>query len=269
MLPITLFLLAAVLAQAQEGGRGPGRGGPPSPVMAALDTDRDGIISAAEIANSPAAVKKLDKNGDGQITPDEWRFGGDPRVKDAEQMLQSLMAFDADHDGKLSKSELPVRMQGLMDRADTNHDGFLTQDEIRKQAFADAEEPEAPRPDMVTATLDTNHDGIISAAEIANAPVALKALDKNSDGQLTGDELRPPQQGRGPGRGNPDEMISRLFTQFDKNNDGRISRDEAAGGPLEELFERADQNKDGFITRDELRTALQQRGGPNGPPERQ
>jgi hypothetical protein len=39
--------------------------------------------------------------------------------------------------------------------------------------------------------LDANHDGIIDANEIANAPAALKKLDKNGDGKLTPDELRP------------------------------------------------------------------------------
>lgn len=45
------------------------------------------------------------------------------------------------------------------------------------------------------ALFDTNHDGVIDATEIANAPAVLRALDKNGDGQLTADELRPP---RGP-----------------------------------------------------------------------
>ena len=43
------------------------------------------------------------------------------------------------------------------------------------------------RPDTA---LDANHDGVIDAAEMANAPAALKQLDRNSDGQLTGDELK-------------------------------------------------------------------------------
>ena len=46
--------------------------------------------------------------------------------------------------------------------------------------------------------LDANHDGVIDAAEIANASAALKALDKNGDGQLTQDELRPPRPQGGP-----------------------------------------------------------------------
>jgi hypothetical protein len=44
-----------------------------SPIIAALDTDGDGVISAEEIANAAASLRKLDKNGDGQLTPDEYR----------------------------------------------------------------------------------------------------------------------------------------------------------------------------------------------------
>jgi hypothetical protein len=56
------------------GPGGPGmRRMPPSPLMEALDANHDGVIDAAEIANASAALKSLDKNGDGQLTPDELR----------------------------------------------------------------------------------------------------------------------------------------------------------------------------------------------------
>ena len=54
-------------------------------------------------------------------------------------------------------------------------------------------------PPPVMAVLDANHDGILSAEEIANASKALLTLDKNGDGQLTLDELRPPRPEDGPG----------------------------------------------------------------------
>jgi hypothetical protein len=63
----------------REGGPpgAPSRGEMPRPVMhpleTALDADGDGTISSAEIANAPAALKKLDKNGDGSLSPDEFR----------------------------------------------------------------------------------------------------------------------------------------------------------------------------------------------------
>ena len=40
-------------------------------MLAALDTDHDAEISASEIRNAQAALKRLDLNGDGQLLPVE------------------------------------------------------------------------------------------------------------------------------------------------------------------------------------------------------
>lgn len=56
-----------------------------NPIIVALDLNRDGSIDAEEIAKAAESLKKLDKNGDGKITPDEYRpprpgaFGGPRR----------------------------------------------------------------------------------------------------------------------------------------------------------------------------------------------
>lgn len=50
---------------------------------------------------------------------------------------------------------------------------------------------------------DANHDGVISADEIRNAADALWRLDKNGDGKLASDELRP--NGPPPPRAHDDE----------------------------------------------------------------
>lgn len=56
----------------ERGTLGPASGHPPKPLIdIALDADRDGIISANEIANAKRILKKLDKNGDGQLTLNE------------------------------------------------------------------------------------------------------------------------------------------------------------------------------------------------------
>jgi len=48
------------------------------------------------------------------------------------------------------------------------------------------------------ALLDSDRDGVLGSAEINGAPAALKAPDKNSDGQVTAEEVRPlPGCGRG------------------------------------------------------------------------
>jgi hypothetical protein len=45
---------------------------PPPAIIAAIDANHDGVIDANEIANASAALKTLDKNGDGVLTPDEF-----------------------------------------------------------------------------------------------------------------------------------------------------------------------------------------------------
>lgn len=52
-------------------GAQPGPKGPPPPLLVALDTNRDGELSAAEIANAATALKKLDHNKDGKIDKHE------------------------------------------------------------------------------------------------------------------------------------------------------------------------------------------------------
>ncbi len=216
-----------------------------SAAFTALDTDKDGTISAEEIASASTSLKTLDKNGDGRITEDEvrptggrgpggrgggreGRGGGNEPGETAppsvDEMVANLMAFDKNGDGKLTRDEVPERMQGLFDRADADKDGVLTTDEIRKMAQSLAapagranaggregvgregggREGRGPRMsimkmDPILVALDIDGDGVISAEEIANAPASLKKLDKNNDGKLTQDEVR---MNMGPGRGN-------------------------------------------------------------------
>ncbi len=226
----------------------------PSVLWTALDADHDGTLSAAEIAAAPKALRTLDKNQDGNLTMDELRpagrggegrgdgggrgEGGERReggegapVDNTEETVKTLMAFDANGDGKLQKSELPERMQGIFERGDTNHDGVLTVEEIRTMARAQASQQQARNGmggrggegrgvegrggegrgnpaqmmrmmDPIFAALDTNQDGVLTSDEIDNAPKSLLILDKNHDGVITQEEARPAfGQGRGPGRG--------------------------------------------------------------------
>ena len=53
-----------------NGGRGQR---PMLPLLAVLDPNHDGVIDAEEISRASEALKKLDHNQDGKITPEEWR----------------------------------------------------------------------------------------------------------------------------------------------------------------------------------------------------
>jgi Ca2+-binding EF-hand superfamily protein len=223
---LPLILAAAVSAQSD----------PPtvsyiriSPILNAIDTNQDGILSAAEIAACVAELRKLDKNADGKLTRDEagihmdqlpgraggrggapggGRGGEPPEIPapppSADDMTATFMRFDANNNGQLEKSELPERFQGLFERGDTNKDGILTKEEIVTLAQASRQMKLPPRPnrfDLAMSALDTNTDGEISAAEIDAAPKSLLTLDKNGDGRITNDEVTPAPRPAGPPRG--------------------------------------------------------------------
>src|SRR5579863_2869306 len=117
------------------------------PLLAALDTDHDGVISAAEIAAAPGVLRSLDHDEDGKLSAEECAEAGE-RGPSSSDLVKTLMAFDKNGDGKLERSELPERLQGLFDRGDVNKDGVLTVDEIRKLAQSDqASRPKEPEPD--------------------------------------------------------------------------------------------------------------------------
>lgn len=105
--------------------------------MIALDTDGDGELSAKEIENATAALKTLDKDKNGKLTENELRPNFDRAEgtgMGGEAIITQLMAFDKNGDGKLSKAEIPQRLQGLLERADTNKDDVLDRDELVRLA---------------------------------------------------------------------------------------------------------------------------------------
>lgn len=160
-----LFLTAAAALSAQSpttsdtpdrgsrrGPGGPGRGG--HPIVRALDADKNGELSSAEIANAPAALRALDINADGNLTRDELRPARPAQPANA-------------------GTDRPAKTR--------------TSDSARP---ADAGE-RVRAADPVMLALDADHDGALGAAEIGNATASLNALDANKDGKLTRDELRP------------------------------------------------------------------------------
>ena len=204
-------LLAALLAsaalvslRAQDPGGAPPRrhGPPPSPLFDALDTNHDGIISADEIANAPAALKALLKNGATQLTRDDVRpprparddqaRGGRPhddqarddRAQDDQARPHPQDADRADHPPRPEADDAgPAAADGGHDQARPGDDA--------------AHRRHGPPPSPLFDALDTNHDGIISADEIANAPAALKKLDKSGTGQIRrGDLMKGPPHDR-------------------------------------------------------------------------
>ena len=116
----------------------PGGPPPPGPMLLVLDTNQDGTLDAAEIANASAALLTLDQDGDGKLTLEELRppppsgtndsqFRTPPRGR---HMVPPLFkALDVNRDGVLDAAEIANASAALL-KLDTNGDGVLTRDEL-------------------------------------------------------------------------------------------------------------------------------------------
>ena len=188
----------------KEQGAPPRPPGPP-PIIAALDTDDDGIISAKEIAAAPDSLKKLDKNGDGELTPDEYLGpppNGGRKPHDA--------GGNPQHADKPPGDRPAPQTDGTANAGGGRQggDGGPAQGGDRRHG---------PPPLQIIGALDTNGDGTISADEIKNAPSSLLKLDKNGDGQLGPREYGP----------KPPPLPPELQA-YDKNGNGKLDPDEKA-----------------------------------------
>jgi hypothetical protein len=155
----------------------------PMPLLQPLDTDDDGIISADEIKSAPDSLKKLDKNGDGQISREEWQ-PQPPSRGDGERPRG-----DRPRDGERPRGE--GLRDGEAQTPEKKSDAPLGRE---KRAGDQRGRPQGPPPPLVGA-LDTDRDGVLSADEIGKSPESLAKLDHNKDGQLGPREYgpRPPE----------------------------------------------------------------------------
>jgi Ca2+-binding EF-hand superfamily protein len=119
--------------------------------------------------------------------------------------------FDTDGDGRIAIADLPEHKREHVAAADTNHDGFITRDEMQamhRAKFA-----------QMKAEADTNHDGTVSddermAAHIRFAETRMMKHDANGDHALTQDEVGAKKW----------EHLKKA----DANGDGRITSEEIA-----------------------------------------
>ena len=91
------------------------------------------VLSADEFAKLSRATERA-------------RGGPAPPSRDlgADAIVERILSFDKNKDGKVTKDELPERMQYLIEKGDTNKDGALDRAEIEKLA-AEMARDESPR----------------------------------------------------------------------------------------------------------------------------
>lgn len=109
---------------------------PPGGVLR-LDSDGDGQVSRDEFRppsrrGGPSMFERADGNGDGAVTRDELQTAIDAGRNEQEQKreyrLQMFDSMDADGNGVVEQSEA---QDYVFNRADSNGDGFITDDEAR------------------------------------------------------------------------------------------------------------------------------------------
>lgn len=211
--------------------------------FAAMDTNRDGMISKREWRGSDRSFEVHDWNHDGMLSGDEVRTGGrrddstaidraEPGQPYADWTPRGFSALDHNRDSRITRDEWHFDIESFR-RADHNGDNSISRAE-----FLGEDDAEDDRDDRFE-YLDANNDGRIARAEWHGTAARFDALDANRDGILTRREVR-----------GIDEPPADLFTSVDVNRDNRVTRDEwhwSRGS-----FDTRDANRDGVLTRAEF-----------------
>ncbi|QDV45236.1 EF hand [Stieleria neptunia] len=205
--------------------------------------DESGVTQKV-VNNAKVYLRRHDKNGNGQLDPDEIA-GGWP--SDPEE-------FDTNHDGVITLAEMAKRfayMAGLR----------------REMGIEQVDQVTAIR---TVRTFDTDRDQKLDKDEQAGAflPLPVKEFDEDDDGKLGIMEIATmlAKHRRESGMSKSDlAKVRSLFERYDRNSDGTIDETEyaaaatpfggnAGANPLNEL----DKNKDGQLTQMEVQQVITQ-----------
>jgi hypothetical protein len=190
---ISIILLTTItcMAYAQDAagtlpGAGTGRQKPP--IFTAIDSNLDGSLSSTEISRASASLKTLDKNGDGKLTPDEYKPPKPGEMQRAKEGNSYQKQGESDNQALNDKTKRSLAQNNSFAPESTQASANqVTPDSVQRKGQKDGRPPK-PSIDLA---LDANKDDVISASEIAGAALALKGLDKNIDGSLSRDECLP------------------------------------------------------------------------------
>jgi hypothetical protein len=177
-------------------------------------------------------------------------------------------------DRVMTRDEVAKHVAELFARLDTNHDGFITKEEVEaihqkmmgamgmaRDMASRMPEHEMPMPDRgaMFDRLDTNHDGNISRQEfMASKPQVREErvmIMRGPDGApgaagMHGMHSMGDMHGMHAMHMGGMAMGGHMFDMADANHDGRVSLAEAQAAALAH-FDKADLNHDGKITPDE------------------
>lgn len=121
-------------------------------------------------------------------THHRWNPNGTSRDENWHSPAASLLKYDANKDGTLTRNELEAGLHKDFDAFDTKHTGCLTADQVIAINQARQSEDEAAASPLI----DWKQNGCVDFDEFASTARSLfEQLDKNGDGKLTPDEINP------------------------------------------------------------------------------
>ena len=230
-------------------------------LFATLDANGDGQVERQELSSEHARlfarlVRRGDSNDDGRLSEHEWqqalaperptkpieeRRGSELPGADAARLL--LLKLDADGDSVLTADEAPSELKGVFNRIveqyDRNDDGKVNRLELARGG------PRLTRMAQQTARrLDLDVDRELKKLDRKQGQAAMRFSEQPSPRRMLGD---------------PQQSLA-LFEEFDRNNDGRLERDEIpeqARDRLGRLFRLGDRNRDGALSEREFQAASQ------------
>lgn len=134
----------------------------------AFDTNKDGVLSGTELDASPL-LRRLDTNGDGQVTPQEAALAVGAAMKKARPSTEAVTG---------------MKTAAVFDRVDRNGDGILTPDELTDATWF--ERLDADQDGKVTREEALAALGDIFTNELPSTPAPLAA---QADSLLEGPQV--------------------------------------------------------------------------------